>query len=123
MVSLVLRNEYSVLSDMEIMQMAEAIILAQGTGHFMDVVFDFLDMDLNSVTPIEYFAVALLSPLLISFATDDGVDDNNGAIDGYGNNDTTGNITSNLSTTFSEILKYLLNMVIYVLKALGYTGA
>ena len=123
MVSLVLRNEYSVISDMEIMQMAEAIILAQGTGHFMDVVFDFLDMDLNSVTPIEYFAVALLSPLLISFATDDGVDDNNGAIDGYGNNDTTGNITSNLSATFTEILKYLLNMVIYVLKALGYTGA
>ena len=121
MVSLVLRNEFSVLNDMEITKFAEALIFAQGTGSFMGSITDFLGVDPDSITPIEYCAIALLSPLLISFANDDGVDDNNGAIDGYGSNDTTGNILNNLGNTASDIFSYLMNILMYVLKAMGYT--
>ena len=121
MVALVLRNEFAVLGDMEITKFAEALIFAQGTGSFMGSITDFLGVDSESITPYEYCAIALLSPLLISFANDDGVDDNNGAIDGYGSNDTTGNILNNLGNTASDIFTYLINILIYVLKAFGYT--
>ena len=121
MVSLVLRNEFAVLGDMEITKFAEALIFAQGTGSFMGSITDFLGVDSESITPYEYCAIALLSPLLISFANDDGVDDNNGAIDGYGSNDTTGNILNNLGNTASDIFTYLMNILMYVLKAFGYT--
>ena len=121
MVALVLRNEFAVLGDMEITKFAEALIFAQGTGSFMGSITDFLGVDSESITPYEYCAIALLSPLLISFANDDGVDDNNGAIDGYGSNDTTGNILNNLGNTASDIFTYLMNILMYVLKAFGYT--
>lgn len=121
MVALVLRNEFAVLGDMEITKFAEALIFAQGTGSFKDSIIDFLGYEPNSITPIEYCAIALLSPLLITFANDDGVDDNNGAIDGYGNNDTTGNIFNNLGNVASDIFTFLMNILMYVLKAFGYT--
>ena len=58
----------------------------------------------------------ILSPLLMSFANDDEVDDNNGVIDGYGNNDTSENITDNFISTMNEIVKSILYIIKFIFK-------
>ena len=61
----------------------------------------------GGVKPGEYFLVALLSPLLYEFAFDaDGVDDNNGAFEGYGADDLLNNV-NHLSLSLRHTLDRL----------------
>ena len=65
----------------------------------------------GGVKPGEYFLVALLSPLLYEFAFDaDGVDDNNGAFEGYGTDSALNNVNHlslSLRLTLDRLVKYL----------------
>lgn len=118
-VSIVLHTEVGILSDQEFTQAAIAIMSAIG----MDSAFDLLDKiaaEQGGVTAGEYFLVALLSPLLQSFANDDGVDDNNGTIDGYGNTDKMGNIGDNSGNFFTEAFENLVRIFKIFLKMFGY---
>ena len=118
-VSIVLHTEVDILSDREFTQATIGILGAMG----MDSTFELIDKiaaEQGGVTAGEYFLIALLSPLLQSFANDDGVDDNTGSIDGYGNTDNMGNIGDNLGSFFSEFFDNLVRIFKIVLKAFGY---
>lgn len=72
---------------------------------------------MGRATAVEYLLLAVASPLLYEFTTDnDGVDDNNGTIPGYGVTATVGDIVEKYSDIISEILKYLSLFVSYILK-------
>ena len=65
----------------------------------------------GGVKPGEYFLAALLSPLLYEFAFDaDGVDDNNGAFEGYGTDDVLNNVNHlslSLRLTLDRLTAYI----------------
>ena len=62
----------------------------------------------GGVKPGEYFLVALLSPLLYEFAFDaDGVDDNNGVLEGYGTDAVLNNV-NHLSLSLRHLLDRLM---------------
>ena len=118
-VSIVLHTEFSMISDREFTQAAVALLSAMG----MDSAFDLAEKvygDSTGISAGEYFLVALFSPLLQSFANDDGVDDNNGTIEGYGESDTMANIGENLSDKFSNFFANFIMMFKIILKAFGY---
>ncbi len=78
----------------------------------------------GAVNALEYAILGLISPLLYSFAyDDDGVDDNNGTIPGYGTVDTMSNLT-NLAGKFSHIIDTVVlwasMMIKYTLKGLNF---
>lgn len=79
----------------------------------------------GSVNAIEYAILGLISPLLYSFAyDDDGVDDNNGTLPGYGTVSTANNI-NNITENVADILKSIVfnvsMMIKYALKGTGFT--
>ncbi len=72
---------------------------------------------MGRATAVEYLLLAIASPLLYEFTMDnDGVDDNNGTLPGYGVKATVGDVVEKYSDIFSEILKYLSLFVSYILK-------
>ncbi|MBQ3602709.1 MAG: metallophosphoesterase [Clostridia bacterium] len=72
---------------------------------------------MSRATAVEYLLLAIASPLLYEFTMDnDGVDDNNGTLPGYGVKATVGDVVEKYSDIFSEILKYLSLFVSYILK-------
>ena len=72
---------------------------------------------MGRATAVEYLLLAIASPLLYEFTMDnDGVDDNNGTLPGYGVKATAGDVVEKYSDIFSEILKYLSLFVSYILK-------
>ena len=118
-VSIVLHTEFALISDREFTQAATGILAAMG----MDSAFDLIEKiygDTTGITAGEYFLVALLSPLLQSFANDDGVDDNNGSIIGYGDTDNLGNIGTNLGAKFTDFFSNIWMMFKIFLKSMGY---
>lgn len=81
----------------------------------------------GEINALEYAILGLISPLLYSFAyDDDGVDDNNGTIPGYGTVDTMSNI-ANLSDKFTRIFDTAIfwasMMLKYALKGLNFVPA
>lgn len=73
----------------------------------------------GGITPGEYLITAMLAPFLYEFAFDaDGVDDNNGAIDGYAvKTDRIQNISANLRYIMNKIITYM-EKIISVLEKL-----
>ena len=69
----------------------------------------------GGVTSAEYFLLALVSPLISAFiADDDGVDDNNGTIPGYGTvnaQSRISNVFENVINIFKDVLAALVDMV------------
>ncbi len=117
--SYVIRGELETLEDETIVyDWAEAIILATssslGGDAFLESVFPE-----GGVTPAEYLAVAMVSPLLQSFTVDDNVDDNCGTLQGYARNENASNIGMNLLAGLTGFIDYLMIIINYVLKALG----
>ena len=74
----------------------------------------------GSVNAVEYALLGLLSPLIYKFAYDnDGVDDNNGTLPGYGTvnvQNNINNITNNYSGIIEKITFFISMMVKYTLK-------
>ncbi|MCR5483984.1 MAG: metallophosphoesterase [Clostridiales bacterium] len=64
----------------------------------------------GAATPGEYFLLAVLSPVIYEFAYDsDGIDDNNGSIEGYAaeNSSAFQNLSEKYRTVFQKILYYI----------------
>lgn len=118
-VSYVIRGELETLEDETIVyDWAEAVILATSGSLGGDAMMDALFPE-DGVTPAEYMAVAMVSPLLQSFVVDDEVDDNCGTLSGYGRNDNLTNIGNNLLNGFTSFITIITNIINYLLKAMG----
>lgn len=119
-VAIILREEFATIGD--------GLYLTAATEMIKNMNIPFVSGSLEAltktvfgeVTPLGYFTVALLSPLLYEFAFDaDDVDDNNGVLPGYGSaqaNDNAANIKNNVSNIFGKIFKYINLMLQYILK-------
>jgi hypothetical protein len=82
----------------------------------MDAILGMITDETEGVTAAEYFIVALASPLLQSFANDDGVDDNKGTITGYGVNDQMANMGNNFIDGALNVADFLYSMLRYLVK-------
>ena len=118
MMSLVIKSEFDYLDDTTLYAAAAAVIATQDIES-IDTILKMVSTQEEGVTAGEYLLVAIASPLLDSFANDDGVPDNTGAIDGYGNTDTGANIGDNLSTSFLDVANGFYTFLRYLVKLLN----
>lgn len=116
--SLVIKSEFDYIDDQVFYQAAAGVIAAQNIES-IDTIIKMISAQEEGVTAGEYLLVAVASPLLDSFANDDGVADNNGAIDGYGKTDTGANIGANLGTTALDIANSFYTFLRYIVKILN----
>ncbi len=118
-VGLILREESIVIGDEITFNVGNKILEAVGLADAGNTVKDFCKSAFGRVNPAEYCITALLSPLLYGFTTDDSVDDNNGAIVGYGVNSSevkSNNIKTNLRAFFDKIALYISMIFKYALQ-------
>ncbi len=118
MMSLVIKSEFDYIDDQTFYKAAASVIAAQDI-EAIDTIIDMITAQEEGVTAGEYLLVAIASPLLDSFANDDGVDDNYGAIDGYGYNDTSANIGNNVGNTFLDVANKIYIFIRYIVKILN----
>ncbi|MBR4286450.1 MAG: metallophosphoesterase [Clostridia bacterium] len=116
--SLVIKSEFDYIDDQTFYKAAASVIAAQNIES-VDAIIKMISAQEEGVTAGEYLLVAVASPLLHSFANDDGVPDNNGAIDGYGNTDTGANIGANLGTSFLDVANGFYTFLRYIVKILN----
>ncbi len=116
--SLVIKSEFDYIDDQVFYQAAASVIAAQNIES-VDTIINMISAEEEGVTAGEYLLVAIASPLLDSFANDDGVDDNYGAIDGYGRTDTGANIGNNISTSALDIANKFYTILRYLVKLLN----
>ncbi|MBR3780393.1 MAG: metallophosphoesterase [Clostridia bacterium] len=110
LVALVLRDDLAVLADEVFFEAANEIFKNFGTDSFITDITKLATKVLGGVTPVEYLLLAIVSPLVYSFAVDhDGVDDNNGILPGYG----TVNAESNVSNVFDRIIGIFNDITVY----------
>lgn len=120
-VSYVMKVEFDTLDDTMLYDAAVAVIVGVGVDQSYDVIGK-LSNQMGGVTAGEYLALAILSPVLESFIVDDGVDDNNGAIAGYGRNsdgEKLDNIKDNLTTKFQGISGALNTIIQLLMKVIA----
>ncbi|MCQ2463939.1 MAG: hypothetical protein MJ177_11185, partial [Clostridia bacterium] len=87
-VSLILRDGLANVNDKVLIKSANALFAKFGTDSITADMSKLAASVFGSVHPWEYFAVALISPLLYKFAVDcDGADDCTGSFRGYGSVD------------------------------------
>ena len=123
LVSIVLKTELAMVDDMVLTQATTAIVSATlGTEKYVIVENYLFGIGYGPISPGEYFLLAIASPLLQSFANDDGVDDNNGVIDGYGVNNNAENVKENVTISISEFLSYMKMILKFILKGLHVIG-
>ena len=114
-VAFVLREELGLLSGDTLTASADALIADSGLTSFKSELTDIGESVFGpGITPLEYFVVALLSPLLHKFANDDdGVNDNTGILEGYGTVNSKSqfeNVIANIKGFF-ERLKFFAEMI------------
>ena len=82
-----------------------------GTDSFVTDITKLATKVLGGVSPAEYLLLAIVSPLVYEFAVDnDGINDNNGVLPGYGTvefGNNISNIFSSITAFFNEIITYL----------------
>ncbi len=120
-VALLLRDDLAAIADETLLGAANFLLekigvengIAEGITKLCTAVF-------GGVSAIEYFLIALVSPLLYEFVLDDdGVPDNNGSIPGYGvtgNDVATANIFARISDIAKLIVTYISNMFKIIIK-------
>ncbi len=113
--SLVIKEEFAYLDNTVIFQAAGAILATNGVGA-IDTILDMVTDETQGVTAGEYLLVAIASPLLQSFANDDGVDDNKGTLTGYGVNDQAANMGNNFIDGSLQVADFLYTMLRYLVK-------
>lgn len=110
LVALVLRDDLAVLADEVFFEAANEIFKHFGTDSFVTDITKLATKVLGGVTPVEYLLLAIVSPLVYSFAVDhDGVNDNNGILPGYG----TVNAQSNASNIFNSVVGIFNDITVY----------
>ena len=101
LVSLLLKDDLSAIADNVLLKGANELFSHLGTDSIIADITKLATSILGPVSAVEYFLLALVSPLICAFiADDDGVDDNNGAIPGYG----TVNAQSRISNVFNNVV-------------------
>lgn len=123
LVSIVLKTELAMVDDMLLTQATTYLIaITTGTEKYVIVENYLFGIGYGPISPGEYFLLALVSPLLQSFANDDEVDDNNGVIDGYGTDNSTENMKANFTMSVNEFLSIIKMMIKLVLKGIYVIG-
>lgn len=114
LVALVLRDDLATLADEVFFEAANEIFKNFGTDSFITDITKLATKVLGGVTPVEYLLLAIVSPLVYSFAVDhDGVDDNNGILPGYG----TVEAGNNISNIVDAVLAMINDALNYVMMA------
>ena len=112
-VAVLLREENQELSLVSLRDAANAL------GGMSPQVKALCAVAFDDISPVEYFTTALLAPFLYEFAFDaDGVDDNNGTLEGYAVNSNAQNIANNLKNLVNKLLTYF-NMIFALLMKAG----
>lgn len=116
LIALVLRDDLAVLADEVFFEAANEIFKHFGTDSFVTDITKLATKVLGGVTPVEYLLLAVVSPLVYSFAVDhDGVNDNNGTLPGYG----TVNFESNVSSIFDGFYAFFNDLTTYIINFLN----
>ncbi len=122
---LILRVDFANITDaLFLVNLANKALATFGIESISDELTKLGIKVFGSVNVLEYAILGLISPLLYSFAyDDDGVEDNNGTLPGYGTVDTwnnLGNITANISNIIDKIISTVTMMLKYALKGLNF---
>ncbi len=111
LVALVLRDDLATVADDVFFEAANKVFANFGTDEFITDITKLATKVLGAVTPAEYLLLAIASPIIYRFAVDDdGVNDNNGVIEGYGTTTAKGN-SSNI---FDKIIDFICTIIKYV---------
>jgi len=125
-VALVLRSDLAAIADNTLLSVANMLLEKFGIEDgIADSITKFATKILGGVSTAEYFLLALVSPLLLEFiADDDGVDDNNGTLPGYGitgSDVAKDNISENFKNFFETIImyaKYIIKIIVRAVESL-----
>ena len=118
-VALVLRSDLAAIADNTLLSAANMLLETFGyEDGIADSITKFATDKLGGVSTVEYFLLALVSPLLLEFiADDDGVDDNNGTLPGYGvsgSDVAMNNFAEKIKNIFDTVIMY----ITYIIKIL-----
>ncbi|MBQ6935324.1 MAG: metallophosphoesterase [Clostridia bacterium] len=119
---LILDTELAMITEEELMSAATALTALYGATPPDDLA-EKLKLDLGISHGAQSFLLALVSPLLDSFANDDDVPDNKGVIKGYARTssaDSFINIAGELDFSFTKLIETLKTILTYVFKGLEY---
>lgn len=119
-VATILRNDFAGIADDVLLKAANSFLGELGYGPIADSLTKYCISKFGVYTKAEIFLVAVASPILYKFACDnDGVDDNNGVIEGYGTvnfKTNVSNIIENLDSLAEKITFYLRLVMSYLAK-------
>lgn len=119
-VATILRNDFAGIADHVLLKAANSFLGELGYGPIADSLTKYCISKFGVYTKAEIFLVAVASPILYKFACDnDGVDDNNGVIEGYGTvnfKTNVSNIVENLNSLSEKITFYLRLVMSYLAK-------
>lgn len=116
-VAAILRSDFAGVADDVLLKAVNNILGDMGYGSIADSLIKFCISKFGVYTKAEIFLVGIASPVLYKFAYDnDGVDDNNGTVEGYG----TVNLKSNVTNIFKNLGSLSEKMVFYIQLVLSY---
>lgn len=119
-VAAILRNDLASVSDDVLLSAANNVLKELGYGPIAGSLIKFCISKFGVYSNAEIFLVAIASPILYKFACDsDGVDDNNGVIEGYGTVSVKSNIANifeNIGTLSEKALYYVRLIMSYLIK-------
>ena len=119
-VATILRNDFAGIADDVLLKAANSFLGELGYGPIADSLTKYCISKFGVYTKAEIFLVAVASPILYKFACDnDGVDDNNGVIEGYGTvniKTNVSNIVENINSLSEKITFYLRLVMSYLAK-------
>ena len=116
-VATILRNDFAGIADDVLLKAANSFLGELGYGPIADSLMKYCISKFGVYTKAEIFLVAIAPPILYKFACDnDGVDDNNGIIEGYG----TANFKSNVSNIFENLNNLSEKITFYLQLVLSY---
>ena len=122
-VAAILRNDLAGVADDVLLKAANSFLAELGYGPIADSLIKYCISKYGVYSKAELFLVAIASPILYKFAYDnDGVDDNNGVIEGYGVSDVKtnlGNIAENIRSLTEKAVFYLQTVVTLLIRATG----
>ena len=122
-VATILRNDLAGVADDVLLKAANSFLAELGYGPIADSLIKYCIAKYGVYSKAELFLVAIASPILYKFAYDnDGVDDNNGVIEGYGVSDVKtnlGNIADNIRSLTEKAVFYIQTVVTLLLRATG----
>lgn len=120
-VALILKDVPSTVNDEVLLKSANDLLSKIGIDSISGDLSRLTAKVFGAVTPGKYFIVALISPILYEFAFDsDGVNDNNGSIEGCGASQSAPqNEMANVNRILGMVSLYFSFFICYMLKMIG----